>query len=196
MVSTRAIVLGLVFLGGAFAQTGTPTALSPSASSAAVSASAAAATASTSSHTSDVQGAAFNNFYQIWLENTVPLGTPIRADFQDFDKAVSQSDLAYLATQGILLTNYYAVTHPSEPNYVSVVGGDYFGIGDDALHAIPDQVASVVDLLETAGISWAEYEEDMPYTGFTGFNYTNPATFYVDYVRKHNPLVFVSRVLI
>jgi hypothetical protein len=49
----------------------TTSGLSPSASSAAVSASAAAATASTSSHTSNVQGAAFNRFYQIWLENTV-----------------------------------------------------------------------------------------------------------------------------
>jgi len=58
------------------------------------------------------------------------------------------------------------------------------------LHAIPPQVASVVDILEAGGISWAEYQEDMPYTGFTGFNYTNPATDYVDYVRKHNPLVF------
>jgi hypothetical protein len=53
------------------AQTTTTTGLSPAASSAAVSASAAAATASTSSHTSNVQGKFFNNFYQIWLENTV-----------------------------------------------------------------------------------------------------------------------------
>jgi acid phosphatase len=99
-----------------------------------------------------------------------------------------------LASQGILLTNYYAVTHPSEPNYVAVVGGDDFGIGDDSLHAIPQQVASVVDLLEDAGISWAEYEEDMPYTGFQGFNYTDPVNNYVEYVRKHNPLVFISIV--
>jgi len=49
----------------------TTTGLSPSASSAAASASAAAATADTSSHTSNVQGKVFNNFYQIWLENTV-----------------------------------------------------------------------------------------------------------------------------
>lgn len=89
----------------------------------------------------------------------------------------------------MLLTNYYAVSHPSEANYVAVVGGDYFGIGDDNLHNIPSQVASVVDILEIAGISWAEYQEDMPYTGFQGFNYTNPADNYVDYVRKHNPLV-------
>ena len=53
------------------AQATTTTGLSPAASSAAASASAAAATASTSSHTSNVQGKVFNNFYQIWLENTV-----------------------------------------------------------------------------------------------------------------------------
>src|ERR1700726_1387653 len=51
--------------------TTTTSGLSPAASSAAVSASAAAATAGTSSETSNVQGKVFNNFYQIWLENTV-----------------------------------------------------------------------------------------------------------------------------
>jgi len=65
------LVLGLAVLGGVLGQTGTPTALTPAESSAALSASAAAATASTSSHTSNVKGAAFNHFYQIWLENTV-----------------------------------------------------------------------------------------------------------------------------
>jgi hypothetical protein len=49
------------------------------------------------------------------------------------------------------LTNFYAVTHPSEPNYAAVAGGDYFGIGDDALHNIPSQVATVVDILEEKG---------------------------------------------
>lgn len=78
---------------------------------------------------------------------------------------------------------------------MSSVGGDYFGIGDDALHSIPVQVASVVDLLEEKGISWAEYQEDEPYTGFQGFNYTDPANDYVEYVRKHNPLVLPSNVL-
>ena len=108
---------------------------------------------------------------------------------QDYDKAFGNSDLQFLASQGITLTNYYAVTHPSEPNYAAVVGGDYFGIGDDAMHAIPSQVATVVDILEEKGISWAEYQEDMPYTGFQDFNYTVPANDYVEYVRKHNPLV-------
>jgi len=76
------------------------------------------------------------------------------------------------------------------------VGGDYFGIGDDAFHSIPAPVASLVDILEAANISWAEYEEDLPYTGFQGYNYTNPATDYVDYVRKHNPLVMPSQFML
>ena len=74
MLSPVKIVFFYLGIGWALAQSTTTTSgLSPAASSAAVSASAAAATASTSSHTSNVKGAAFNNFYQIWLENTVSL---------------------------------------------------------------------------------------------------------------------------
>ncbi|HEX4861474.1 MAG TPA: hypothetical protein VFV07_09570, partial [Rhizomicrobium sp.] len=28
-------------------------------------------------------------------------------------------------------SNYYGIRHPSEPNYVALVGGDTFGIADD-----------------------------------------------------------------
>jgi hypothetical protein len=52
----------------------------------------------------------------IWLENT------------DYTMAVADPNLAYLATLGITLTNYFGVTHPSEPNYVAAVGGDNFGM--------------------------------------------------------------------
>jgi acid phosphatase len=58
------------------------------------------------------------------------------------------------------------------------------------LRAIPAPVASVADILEAAGVSWGEYQEDMPYTGFQDYNYTDPTNDYVEYVRKHNPLVF------
>jgi len=72
MVRALNVAIALSLLTGvAFAQTGSPTQLSPSASSAAVSASAAAATASTSSETSNVQGLWFDSLYIIWLENTV-----------------------------------------------------------------------------------------------------------------------------
>lgn len=86
---------------------------------------------------------------------------------------------------GILLSNYFALTHPSEPNYVASVGGEYFGINNDDLNKLPANISSVADLLEDKGISWGEYQEDMPYTGFTGFDYPNQETKANDYVRKH-----------
>lgn len=82
------------------------------------------------------------------------------------------------------MTNYFALTHPSEPNYVSTVGGDYLGMNNDNLNQIAQNVSTIVDLLEDKGISWAEYQEDMPSTGFQGFQQLN-AKGANDYVRKH-----------
>lgn len=55
---------------------------------------------------------------------------------------------------------------------------------NDNLNNIPANVSSIVDLLEDKGITWGEYEEDMPSTGFTGFSFNNAAGAN-DYVRKH-----------
>src|SRR5262244_4055794 len=40
-------------------------------------------------------------------------------------------NLNALADQFGLATNYFGVTHPSEPNYVALLGGNSFGIVDD-----------------------------------------------------------------
>ncbi|TPX45373.1 hypothetical protein SeMB42_g04034 [Synchytrium endobioticum] len=66
-----------------------------------------------------VPGLVFDRFVQIWLENT------------DYADSASSPTFQKLASKGILLTNYHAVTHPSEPNYMASVGGDFFGLGDD-----------------------------------------------------------------
>jgi acid phosphatase len=58
----------------------------------------------------------------------------------------------------------------------------------------PSNVSTVVDLLEEKGISWGEYQEDMPYTGFTGAEYRNQKTGANAYVRKHNPAVLYDSV--
>ncbi|QLQ77938.1 hypothetical protein HG537_0A01850 [Torulaspora globosa] len=142
----------------------------------------AASNATTNHFTSNVKGAAFDRMVVIWLENT------------DYDKAAGQEDLQWLASQGILLDNYWGVTHPSEPNYIASVGGDYFALDDDRFIALPSNVSTVVDLLDTKGITWGEYEEHMPYSGFQGFNYSNQETFANDYVRKHNPLIIFDSV--
>ena len=95
---------------------------------------------------------------------------------------------------GITLTNYWATTHPSEPNYCAAAGGDNFGMDNDDFHSIPEDISTVVDLLDTKGISWAEYQEDIPYPGFQGFNFSNQKTFANDYVRKHDPLILYQSV--
>ncbi|KAK3376268.1 phosphoesterase family-domain-containing protein [Lasiosphaeria ovina] len=137
---------------------------------------AARATALTLSPTSSVAGLKFERFVQIFLEN------------QDYSAAIANTNLAYLATQGIKLTNYFAITHPSQPNYVAAAGGSAFGVTGDGFVRIGSTTKTIVDLLEPAGISWSIYQEDMPYSGFQG-NWINHATGANDYVRKHNPLV-------
>lgn len=140
------------------------------------------ATAVALSPVSNVAGKGFNRIITIWLENT------------DYDKAAADPNLQWLASQGITLTNYFATTHPSEPNYVAVVGGDNWGMDNDDFNQIPANISTVVDLLDTKGISWAEYQEAIPYPGFQGFNYSNQQNYSNDYVRKHNPLIIYESV--
>jgi len=108
-----ALALGALAVVGAAAQP-TATSLEPNLYTATVNTSvyAAQATAPTSNFPKHyVSGKAFDRFITIWLENT------------DYDKAAADPNLAWLATKGITLENYYGVTHPSQPNYVASVGG-------------------------------------------------------------------------
>ncbi|KAG6360363.1 hypothetical protein INS49_011421 [Diaporthe citri] len=133
--------------------------------------------ADTLSPVSYVKGKAFDRLAVIWLENT------------DYDLAVGDPNLAWLADKGITLSNYFGVTHPSEPNYIASHGGDYFGMNNDAVSTVDANVSSIVDLLEDKGIAWGEYQEDMPCTGFEGKEWVNQVTGANAYVRKHNPAV-------
>lgn len=60
---------------------------------------------------------------------------------------------------------------------------------NDDFWQVDSNISSVVDLLEDKGISWSEYQEDMPYSGFEGYDWVNQETGANDYVRKHNPEV-------
>lgn len=128
-----------------------------------------------------VKGKAFDRIAIIWLENT------------DYDLAAGDPNLAWLAKKGISLTNYFALTHPSMPNYAAAISGDYYGINHDNTVNIPSNISTLVDLLEDKGVSWGEYQEDMPSVGFTG-NFKNPKTGANMYVRKHNPAVLYDSV--
>ncbi|KAG6375815.1 hypothetical protein JVT61DRAFT_2672 [Boletus reticuloceps] len=79
----------------------------------------------TITNTPYVPGKVFDRFIQIWLENA------------NFATAIADPVYKKLASKGILLTSYYGVTHPSEPNYIASVGGDFFGLAADSLTYIP-----------------------------------------------------------
>lgn len=142
---------------------------------------AAKATAKTLSPTSSIPGKSFDRFVNIWLENT------------DYEMASGDPSLAWLATQGITLSNYLAITHPSQPNYVAAVGGNTHWVLGDWFTRISSSERTIVDLLDAKGISWSEYEEDMPYSGFEG-DYVDQKNGANDYVRKHNPLISYDSV--
>jgi acid phosphatase len=111
---------------------------------------------------------------------------------QDYATAALDENLSKLAKEGILLTNYFAVTHPSEPNYCASAAGDTFGMDNDDFHQIPANVSTIADLFDTKHIAWGEYQEDLPYAGYQGFRY--PLSGANQYVRKHNPLVLFDSV--
>lgn len=97
-----------------------------------------------------VPGKAFDRVIQIWLENTdydVRFSSLFCSLANCIQDAASSSVFKSLGEQGITLTQYYAVTHPSEPNYVAVVGGDFWGMADDNLYNIPSKYVVTRPLL-------------------------------------------------
>lgn len=52
---------------------------------------------------------------------------------QDYNDAAGNADQQWLASQGITLTNYYAVGHTSQPNYCAAASGDSYGM-DNGQH--------------------------------------------------------------
>jgi Phosphoesterase family len=61
-------------------------------------------------------------------------------------------------------SDYYALTHPSDPNYTPILGGSDFGINDNCPANCVD-APNLADEIQAAGQTWAGYEEGMPAPG-------------------------------
>ena len=153
-----------------------------------------------------VSGKVFDRFIQIWIENTdcesrlrsvdLTIDTPLHISVFECSHALpsllipppkclypcpvataaSSPVFQNLSKNGVLLESFYAVTHPSEPNYLAAVAGDYWGLDSDDFCALPNcaeftswcshrvlvhapqNISTVVDLLEQANVSWASCE--------------------------------------
>ena len=57
-------------------------------------------------------------------------------------------------------THYTGVGHPSEPNYVALLGGSAFGYTSDGYCCFQLNSPNLVDRLEAAGLSWKAFAED------------------------------------
>ncbi len=60
--------------------------------------------------------------------------------------------------------NYYALGHPSDPNYFRIMGGSDFGIDYNPPSNAID-APSLMEEMDQADISWAGYAQGMPYPG-------------------------------
>jgi hypothetical protein len=90
-----------------------------------------------------------------------------------------------LATQGALFTKSYALTHPSQPNYLGLFSGSTQGITDDSCpHTFSAQ--SLESELIAAGKTFVSYSEGLPAVGSTVC--TSGL-----YVRKHAPWTDFSK---
>jgi len=119
----------------------------------------------------------FQNIIVVVLEN------------KEFGLIYGNSKMPYfnqLAKSYTLLTQHYAVTHPSLPNYLAMIGGDTFGINFDCTSCIRD-VPSLPDLIEASGRTWKTYQEDMPSPCFSGIDAGN-------YAMKHNPFIYFQLI--
>jgi hypothetical protein len=94
-----------------------------------------------------------------------------------------------LAAAGANFRNSFAVTHPSEPNYLDLFSGSDHGITDDSCpHTI--NAPNLGSELFGRGRSFAGYSEDLPSPGSaacSGPAASGPSD--SGYARKHNPWV-------
>jgi phosphatidylinositol-3-phosphatase len=91
-----------------------------------------------------------------------------------------------LAGRGALATKYYAITHPSLPNYIALLAGDALGIESDCTECQANGV-NLIDQLEQAHIGWRAYMESMPRPCYAGASAGG-------YAKKHDPFMYFDQI--
>ena len=82
---------------------------------------------------------------------------------RSYEELIGSQSAPYLnrlARRYALASGFYAVTHPSLPNYIALTGGPVYGIKNDCA-SCDAPGPNVVGQLDRAGISWKAYFEEM-----------------------------------
>lgn len=81
--------------------------------------------------------------------------------------------------------NYFAISNPSLPNYIVLIGGSTFNITNDCTDCFIDSF-NLIDQLENVSKTWKAYMEDMPSSCFIGNS--------GKYAQKHNPFIYFNNI--
>jgi phosphatidylinositol-3-phosphatase len=104
----------------------------------------------------------------------------------EYDQIAGRPSAPYLnalLAQSAVAADYHAVSHPSLPNYLALTGGSTFGLdGSDCMTCSVSQ-RNLIDELETAGISWKAYMQDIP--SVCSFQASSGG-----YIRRHDPFMY------
>jgi phospholipase C len=116
----------------------------------------------------------FQHVFVIMMENT------------GFDTLIGNSNAPFInsaASSYGVATNYFGVTHPSQPNYIAATSGSTNGVADDNDTTI--DVANIVDQLEANGKTWKAYMQSY-FLCATPLDHSCGNQLYE---RKHNPFI-------
>jgi len=130
---------------------------------------------------------AFRHIYVIIMEN------------QEYSSIVGSKQAPYLnsliARYGVA-TDFYAETHPSEPNYIALTSGGLQGTNSDGYYNL--SAPNLFDQIEAAGKTWHVYAQGYPGGCFAG----SVSAVVVDgpgaageYARKHNPAISYASIV-
>ena len=124
---------------------------------------------------------AFRHIYLIVMEN------------HEFDTIVGDQRATFINTligRYGLATNYSAVAHPSEPNYLALFGGSTFGVHDDGVYDLAG--TNLADQLVAHGRTWHVYVQDVP-DGCSRASFADGPVDLIGapgaYARKHEPAI-------
>jgi len=101
------------------------------------------------------------------------------------DEVIRDPNFAKYTKMGRGCLNYFAVTHPSQPNYWAQVAGDYFLIHSDSNFDLDR--SNLADLMDAKGVTWKTYQEDYP-------GNCRPDEVIGRYARKHNPFISFNNI--
>jgi phosphatidylinositol-3-phosphatase len=116
----------------------------------------------------------FDHVFVIMMENTSYTSLIGNPNAPWINKAAHKYGIA---------TNYFGVTHPSQPNYIAATSGSTNGVVNDNDTTI--NVSNIVDQVEASGRSWTAYMQSYSLCA-TALDHACGNQLYE---RKHNPFI-------